>query len=440
MMEKYALSDPQGMLVIRGAEAEGVKSDHVFIKFRDLFSQESTGRRGPLTYAFLGENALYNALVELIEGKLVLYFTQGHGEMTLESNEPRMPGMRPRPGGDLSVLKQKLTERKSVEVKSLTVNRSLKKVPDDASVVVVARPTQAFLPEEMKVLRDYVKRSAKMRTTKEKDGRVKEEEEVTAGKLILLFNPVIHKEGDRATMAPTGLEPLLAEYNVKLGNDRILSVQSRDPLAVMIALTSPTSPNPVARAFNSPDQQTVFQFRNVRTVEPFGERPGPVAVERLMLVPSQYGFWAESRLLQDPSALRTELLDDPQKAEKLFDGRALCMAVAVSETSGGGAPRDLAHAGVTKETPRMVVFGAADWINDEALIARGASRMDLFNSCVSWVREKSSIGKVIPPKQRKEYELNIPPQETGRLYYLPPALMFLGIIGLGTGVWVVRRR
>ena len=89
----------------------------------------------------------------------------------------------------------------------------------------------------------------------------------------------------------------------------------------------------------------------------------------------------------------------------------------------------------------MVVFGAADWINDESLNNRGrlSTRMDLFNSCVSWLREKSSIGKVIPDKKKKEYELNIPPQEVWRLKWLPLALLMLGIVGMGTGVWVVRR-
>jgi hypothetical protein len=240
-------------------------------------------------------------------------------------------------------------------------------------------------------------------------------------------------------MAPTGLEGMLAEHNVKLGNDRVLTVRPPDPLS-LVAVTAPNSQNPIAKAFNSPDQQTIFQFRDVRTVEPLSDKPGgALTVDRLLLVPPQYGFWAEPRLGQDPSVLAAALREDEDRMDKVFRGKPLCIAVTASETSGG-APRDMAHAGLNKETPRMVVFGAADWINDESLTSRAASRMDLFNSCVSWLREKSSIGQIIEPKKRKEYELNIPPQETTRLYFLPPALMILGIIGLGTGVWVVRRR
>ena len=157
-----------------------------------------------------------------------------------------------------------------------------------------------------------------------------------------------------------------------------------------------------------------------------------------MLVPTQYGFWAETNLDLTPDAAAAALRKDEDRQDKLFRLKPLCLAVAVSETSGG-APRDMAHSSLLKETPRMVVFGSADWINDEALNSRGASRMDLFNSCISWMREKASIGTTIPAKKRKEYEWNIPQQDMRRLVWLPLGLMILGVVGLGAGVWVVRR-
>ena len=298
-MEKYAITDPMGMLIIRGVESEKSKSDHASVKFRDLYSQDpSGGMRGPLTYSFLGENALYQALIELIEGKLVLYFTQGHGEMSLGSAQPAMPRMRRGQGGDLSVLKGRLTERKNVEVKSLTVDRALKKVPDDANVVVVVRPTDPFSAAEAKVLRDYVKRPAKTRKVKDKDGPEREEEEVTAGKLMLLFNPVIAEAGRQSdVIARTGLESLLAEYNVKLGNDRILTLTRRDPLEV-VAVTSPHLAQPDCQGVPSgPDLQTRLRIPQ----RPHGRADGRASrarhgVERLLLVPTQFGFWAETNL------------------------------------------------------------------------------------------------------------------------------------------------
>jgi len=105
-------------------------------------------------------------------------------------------------------------------------------------------------------------------------------------------------------------------------------------------------------------------------------------------------------------------------------------------------PRDRAHAGVVKDTPRMVVFGTANWVSDEGLNGNQANlRADLFSSCISWLREKASVGITIPPKTRKEYVLNVKtPEAISRMHFLPLGLMVLAVIGLGTGVWVVRRR
>ncbi|MFO0845356.1 MAG: Gldg family protein [Gemmataceae bacterium] len=447
MMEKYNISDPQGVLLVVGEESEKSKPDFAFVKARDLFEQDFRGGRGaPLSYAFLGENALYNALASLTEGKVVIYFTTGHGELTPEGGmPPGMPRNMPRPrAGGLAKLRDKLTERKSVEVKTLPVDRSLKKVPDDASVVVVARPTTAFNPEEVKVLREYVQRTAKVEKAKDASGRERDEEKVTAGKLMFLLEPVIQKEGGNATMAPTGLDSLLAEYGVRVNNDRVISVnrQVRNPLQVL-AIPDPESANPVAKAFTpSPTSVTLFLLDNARTVEALDAKGGGRSVDKLLIAPAQFDIVIDKRLTADPVELANALRADEDRLEKEAAKASPTVAVAVSD--GGtppGMPRDAAHSAELKDTPRMVVFGSAQWVTDEGLEGgRGTLRADLFNSCVSWLRGTSSVGAKIEAKKRKEYDLNIAPQDTGKVMYLPLGLLLLGVVGLGTGVWVVRRR
>src|SRR5262249_45992388 len=149
--EKYSISDPTGLLVIVGTESEKTRPDFAFIKFRDMFDVG-----GGRTYTFKGENALYNTLVSLIEGKMVVYFTTGHGELAPDDMPERMPGMPPRPqAGGLSTLKRRLTERKGVEVKTLSLGQATKKVPDDASVVVIVRPKQELSKAAVDALRAY---------------------------------------------------------------------------------------------------------------------------------------------------------------------------------------------------------------------------------------------------------------------------------------------
>lgn len=431
-MKTYTISDPVGLLVTVGEDQE--RKNHEFIKYRDLFQTQNQGPRAAPKIAYVGESALLNALTSLTEGKLVIYVTEGHGELPLDSVASPMARPRAKGGESLSRLKGKLTERKSVQVKPLKLDRSTKAVPDDASMLLIARPTQEFGLGEVKVLRDYLQRQEE----KDKDGQVK----VAAGKLIVMLDPIIQRDGNTAKMVQTGLEPLLAEYNVKVGNDRILNLRTRDPLELM-ALTNPNSPNPIAKAF-FPNvlERRVFYFENARTVEPAQKEGGPKAVDRLMLIPPDLLIWAETDLARDPVATRDALRDNEERAEKIISQTPLCIAVTVADSgSAPGVPRDAAHSALQKDTPRMVVFGTSSWITDDGLTGnREALRLDLFQSCVSWLREKSSVGVSVPPKSRPEYDINIPKTEANRLRFLPLGLMVLAVIGLGTGVWVVRRR
>lgn len=448
LMSRYSISDPLGLLVVVGQETEKSKPDYQFIKFRDLFQQDEDpmGRRrnAGLSYAYSGENAIYNALASLTEGKSVIYFTSGHGELTPDNAPPEMMPAKPRARtGGLSRLRERLTERKSVEVKTLEFDRSLRAIPDDASVVVIARPTQPFDPGEVKILREYLQRQPKIDKVKDASGEERDIEKVSSGKLFVLLNPIIQKEGATASLAPSGLEALLAEYNVQVGNDRILTVgRAPTPLDVN-AIPDPQSANPVAKAFApSPDTFMLFRFNNVRSVEPAESKGASRNADRLMIAPARFGIVLEKRFDVDPVDTVSALRADEDRLEKALVDKPISIAVGVTEGAAPpGMPRDKDHSGQFRETPRMIVFGSANWLTDDSMQgSQGPLRVDLFQSCLSWLREKSSIGKKIDPKKRKEYEPNLAVQDASRALFLPLGLLLLGVIGLGTGVWVVRRR
>jgi hypothetical protein len=108
------------------------------------------------------------------------------------------------------------------------------------------------------------------------------------------------------------------------------------------------------------------------------------------------------------------------------------------------------------QTARAVVIGSSAFVSDEAA---GGSRsatprsFDLIGMSIDWLRDKPSLASVgIESKTYKEYtfprlstegakdkERKSDVDET-RLKYLPLALAFFGVLGLGAGVWVVRRR
>lgn len=446
LMEKYSISSPQGALVVVGEEGEKAKPDFTLIKYTDLFERDpSMARRGaPVSYSFLGENALFTALVSMTEGKTVIYFATGHDELAPD-DKMAIPGMPPQQRGGLSQLRSRLTERKSVEVKTLALDRTATKVPDDASVVVIARPMKPYQPGELKVLREYLSRQAQ--TEPVKDGAAgRTVEKVTAGKLIVLLDPVTQKDGATTTLLPTGLEPLLAEYGVKAGQDRVLIVNPNlENPANLITMANPATANPIAKAFQSPPGRLrPFFFPNARSIEPLDAKGGPTrSVEKLFIAPEGFGVVVETNFNINPDDLRAALLKDESRFEKRLSKTDVSIAVAVSDRSmPPGMPPDAAHAGVSKESPRMVVFGSSGWLTDEGLQegGRGTVRMDLFNSCLSWLREKSSIGTTITGKKRKEYENTIPNTDLNRVAFLPLGLLVLGVVVLGLGVWVVRRR
>ncbi|MFM7148422.1 MAG: Gldg family protein, partial [Gemmataceae bacterium] len=363
LMEKYSISDPLGLLVLVGAEEENTKPDFTFVKASELYEEESPMGRAPRSapsYGFKGENALYNALANLTEGKLIIYFTTGHEELTPEGPSGRMPPGMPRPKtGGLSKLRERLTERKSVEVRTLPLDRSTKKIPDDAGLVVIARPTQAFLPEEVKVLREYLQRSSQADPVKEPTAKEKKEEKATAGKLMVLLDPVLQRTGSGMTMVPTGLETLMSEYGVQVGNNRLLTVARGLPTPTqVVAFADGDSPNPVAKAFRpDPTSSTVFRFDNVRTVEA-AELKGDKKVDPLLISSARFGLVIDSKFDVSPTDLVEGLRMDEDRLDKVISRKNQSIAVAVSE--GGtppGMPRDAAHSSQLKETPRMVVFG-----------------------------------------------------------------------------------
>ena len=62
----------------------------------------------------------------------------------------------------------------------------------------------------------------------------------------------------------------------------------------------------------------------------------------------------------------------------------------------------------------------------------------MLASSLAWLRERpSSIG--LDPKERKEYQMDAN-VNLRRMAYLPLGLMFVCVVGLGLGIWVVRRR
>jgi hypothetical protein len=414
LIQEFQLPDSVGVLVVYGTKPNETSQ---FIKAEEL-AENASGPNSDKSYVFKGENALLNALTYLTSGKsrAIVYFTQGNGELDLNDQD------RNHLDTGLGALQEELNKI-NYQTHPLNLGPKTTSIPEDADIVVLARPLEKLPDNAIKALRDY------LQGTNRKDNK--------KGKLMVLFDVNVRK----GEMVPTGLEPLMAEYGVKVGNDRVMCLR-RDPLQ-LTTVANPRSSNAIARAFTSRGAATtLFLFYDARTVRPANAAGAPsrFTAEELIYVLPQRSEWVETDLKADPGALVEELSKDRQKLLNKLGERLLPLAVTVTEGKSA-APPVPGHEFMARDgEPRMVVFGDASWVTNRILLQATPDNFALFSSSLSWLVGRHDIGERIPTSTRSVYKLKVSPGDDLRLIFLPGVLMVMGVFALGFGVWVVRRR
>lgn len=415
LADDYQLLAPEGVLLVTGTKPDVLQE---FIDRRDLFKSDlDPGTRRPRV-RFQGENALLTKLNYLKEGKArpIVYFTQGNGELELTNFDTATPDR------GLGLLRERI-EKGGYEVKELKFGPETDKVPEDAAAVVIVRPTGRYSNTALAALESYMDPAGK---TKKK------------GTLIVLMD-VVAPDGK---MVETGLEKLLEQFNVQLGNDRIMTL-STEPLQLLV-FANPDSQNAIAQAFQGPRPFLFYDARTVnRSPSPPPNRVGTYQVDDVLLVPSNPNIelaWAETNLSVRPREYVQELLQPANRKETLTNKVSKTpLPVAVAVTEMVQETPDDPHALRTR--PRMVVFGDATWVSNRELASRhGQFNHDLFYRSLSWARERPSIGTLIEPKDRDYYVMKSEIGSQWRLLMLPMGLLIVGISGFGAAIWMMRRR
>ncbi len=421
LMQKFQLPDSEGVLIVYGPEGSSI---HDFIKANDLFEQKF-GAGASRDFVFKGENALLNSLTFLAsnKSKAVVYFTQGNGELDFKSRQVN----------DIDVGIGALIDdlnRVNYQARELPVAPDTDKVPDDADIIVVARPREEIPAKFVTALRDYLKGTNRKENKK--------------GKLMVLFDVV--QRGGKGPMVRTGLEALVAEYGVRVADDRVISpIEEREPLKLTV-VTNSAIKNPVAQAFNNEAEGAIpFVFYSARTVTPVAAnpaQPAPSPAETLLFANPRLLYLIDTDLNASPTGLVRELNQQARNNAQQARNRLTTQpSVGVVVTEGKMPAPIPGHEFQAKEgQPRMVVMGDATWISNRLEQQFAPYHFNLFVSCLSWLAERADIGERVPPTQHDLYHLKAAPGSGWRLMLLPGALMILGVLVLGLGVWVVRRR
>ena len=334
---------------------------------RDYLTYAMGQGRQP-TEKFQGEGAFTQALLKMTDtSHIVFYFTQGHGEKDLNN---------PQPDG-FNEFKNML-DKQNYETKSVTLLTS-DKIPDDATVLVSLGPQQSFQPSEEKLISDYLGKG---------------------GKFVLFVDPIVH----------VGLEALLKDYGIKLGNDMVV-----DPTMYV-----PPDPRNVVPQYSYHAIVEKMSGSNILTVMPYMR-----SVQQV-----------------DPGikgVSQTVFLKTSDKGWGVTDLKAKSLKHSPGDTKGP-VPLAMACELTLPDNPakkaRVVVYGGSNFLTNNFLQAPGNG--DLGVNTLSWAAEEEN--KIsIHPKEDEARIVNLTSVSANIMFYLPVILIPAGTLLLGILVWYRRR-
>jgi hypothetical protein len=395
------------------------KQEHRIIAEKDLVPPPDFADRGPTrSHKFIGEDALMTVLSGLSEEKELptLYFVQGHGE--LDPNDAMMAKVDTACG----VFKKRLEARKSFEIKTLAMDPIKPEVPAKASVLAILGPRTPFSDKEVKALQDYLAKG---------------------GRMLVMLDLIIGRD---KKIVKTGLEPLLAQHGVGLGDERIITLPVQFPLApnevLAVMNRKYIQQNPLVPVFVNER----FQLADVRPLNSMGEKPGSPFLTMPLMIVGSFSF-ADSNLAADPDKIVEDLLRNEEALKKkameiqasMKARGPLTVAVAVTEPEANDPHAGMA--GPSNPKPKMMVIGCASMASNQYMDERAPlPNFDFLSSVLEWLRGKDQNIN-IEAKVNKPFMLSTKSNdEKNRMIFLPPFLVVGSVLGLACGVWIVRRR
>lgn len=338
------------------------------------------------------EAAIANALKKLTEGKAKkVYLVQGHGEHDTAGTDQNT---------SYSAIQTAL-QSDNFEVAKLTLAQQ-SKVPDDATMVIIAGPKTDFLQTEMDALRGFLRRG---------------------GKLFMLLDPP-----DKADAPPlANLIGLAKEWGIDVGNDLIL-----DPVGQQMAGSAGA---PVAMPVQHPITDKfgyLTAFPLARSVTPIqGGTNGKVAQKLLETSPQS---WAKA----DFKPLLSPTQGQPAKPTRDLDKGDKPGPVSIAAAASAAAPD--APPPVTPDAPkqesRVVVVGDSDFVSNRAINFGG--NKDLFLNMGNWLAQQENL-IAIRSRDPEDRRLTMTQDQSDRVFYITvliiPALLFFN----GAWIWWKRR-
>ncbi len=364
LVRKLSVDAPDTVVVVYGDQKK-VLGEMDLADFRFEHDYNTGGQIKKLRL-FKAEQAFTSALLELMHPvKLTTRFTVKHGEKSIFVS-----------GADGLSEARRFLDRDNLESAPLELVTLQALTQSNCSLLIVAGPVKPFLEAEVNLLRRYLR-----------DG----------GRALILLDPELK----------SGLEELLAEFNVNVGNNVVVDPERHLPYASPLQLIiGIDGDHPITRRLQS---FTMFFLARSITVR---DAQNSVNVAEELIVTGDKG-WGE---------IKTE-----------------------GDTFRFDAAEDLAgpvSVGVTVENKksgmRLVVIGDADFITNREIV-QGDNR-DLFLNAVNWLLKREflvAIGtKTVVEMKRLDLDKRQLTVVTVSVIGVIPALALVA----GLAVWLTRRR
>jgi hypothetical protein len=421
-------SGGRGVLVVYGPETRKgeAKVPHSFLSASNLSEVkrdfQAKGKGGRETVLFKGEQAIMTELQFLMENKKKpkVYFLQGRSGQFLDMKDLE-PGSDPLQGG-AGMFVDRL-KKDNYEARGLSFLPPPPRTgPDDPVVYITPTPDgKAEVPADAKVVVIASPKGEPDKIALDALDRFMDR----GGKLVALIDFESTRIDPRSPeIRPTGWEEWLKKYSADVTNDfliRFTRSQREDPREMPVE-PAPGG-NPIARGFRG--AKKVFHPVLVRVVRPQTAPGGAYQAEALLQVPVQdeQVFTTSNAIdLFRPLAFLQRLANRPDLAAKRLETPP-AVGVAVTDKD---------------QKPRLVVTGTGLFITNYYMQAPTSGAYDLNVAFLEWLAERPS-GLSIQPKTTGTYAID-PEFNRTQVIFLPAWLMIVGIIGLGTGIWIVRRR
>jgi ABC-type uncharacterized transport system involved in gliding motility auxiliary subunit len=316
----------------------------------------------------VSEEKITNAIVRVSrKEKKIIYFLKGHGEH--EINDYKKDGY--------SNLKKSLTDKGYIGRSLLLAKKT--KVPEDASLLIIAGPKRPLLPIEIKAIETYLDKG---------------------GKVLFLLEPQTGEE----------LADFLKNKAIVLGNDVIVDRISRlfgaDYLVPVILKYNQT--HPITKDFDLMCFLPLARSINIK-------KDLEQNIKAEILAWTSENSWAEKDL-EELNAGKTSY--DPNDME----GPVPVASASWSEEEGGF---------------KLVVVGDADFINNTYLNLSG--NKDLVLNMINWLTEERDL-MAIPPKKIEKIPFILSRTKAKVIFWVPMIVLpLLPLLG-GVICFLIRRK